>query len=110
MEDSAPSHRLLEGGGGNPRHVGGVSKKGVVEGRGYRASALLLALIHRSAWKVNSPKFDAPNKANWHPACIGRVGSPISEALRKGARALCRQSTRKSSSVQEKVPTSPSWT
>src|SRR5918993_3964781 len=34
------------------------------------ASALLHALIHRSAWKVNSANF-APDFGRWHHACGG---------------------------------------
>src|SRR5215203_204277 len=55
MEDGAPPHRCLAGAGGSPRHVGGP--KGVVEGRTVAAPALLLALIHPSAWNRYSPKF-----------------------------------------------------
>src|SRR5918995_4264780 len=64
MEDSAPSHRLLEGGGGSPRHEGGV-QEGSCRGPGLVAtSALLYALIHRSAWKVGV-------LGSWYPeSCI----------------------------------------
>src|SRR5829696_2173169 len=44
------------------------------EGRGVAASALSLALIHRSAWKGNSLKF-APNTCGWHHAPAGQASS-----------------------------------
>src|SRR5215203_6504140 len=44
------------------------------EGRGVAASALSLALIHRSAWKGNSAKF-APRTCGWHHAPAGQASS-----------------------------------
>src|ERR671910_2915261 len=56
MEDRAPSHRLLFGGGASRRHVGGPRRE-LSRAGASAASALLLALIHKSAWNRNSANF-----------------------------------------------------
>src|ERR671911_664277 len=56
MEDSAPPHRFLLGGGPSPRLVGGI-QEGSRRGLGRNVPALSLAFIHPSSWNTNSPKF-----------------------------------------------------
>src|SRR5215217_4275907 len=78
---SFPLHRPA------PRAVSGGKKKG----RGVAASALLFALIHRSAWKMNSRKFpwgDSPesstrNGAGHHTVFGGHLALPYQRESRR---------------------------
>src|ERR687897_387895 len=80
MEDSAPPHRFLLGGGPSPRLVGGI-QEGSRRGLGRNVPALSLALIHRSAWNKNSRKFIS--KILNIPPCEG-VAEPLSAILSDG--------------------------
>src|ERR671913_2537244 len=57
MEDSAPPHRFLLGGGPSPRLVGGI-QEGSRRGLGRNVPALSLAFIHPSSWNRNSRKLN----------------------------------------------------
>src|ERR671921_2542637 len=78
------SHGLRKGCDGQP--LGGprearALRKGSREGRGLVASALLLALIRRSAWKVNSAKSAGGVSRSWAADILMCVASA---ALRGG--------------------------
>src|SRR5215217_946858 len=56
MEDSAPRHRFLLGGGASPRSVGGPRRESSRTGT-LSSSGPSSCPIHRSAWKGNSANF-----------------------------------------------------
>src|SRR5215218_10317951 len=57
MEDSAPRHRFLLGGGASPRSVGGPRRESSRTGT-LSSSGPSSCPIHRSAWNKNSRKFN----------------------------------------------------